>query len=92
MAECHWKKNFADVFFLTETKKSKKNWKISDFIIYAGQLVIENILFLHAWSGCDTTLATFGQGKTAILKKLKQSVEIQNISKILNDIEATPIQ
>ncbi len=21
----HWKKNFADVFFLTETKKSKKN-------------------------------------------------------------------
>ncbi len=33
---------------------------------------------------------TFGQGKTAILKKLKQSVEIQNISKILNGIEATP--
>ncbi len=54
------------------------------------QLVIENILFLHAWSGCDTTSATFGQGKTAILKKLKQSVEIQNISIILNDIEATP--
>ena len=33
---------------------------------------------------------TFGQGKTAILKKLKQSVEIQNFSIILNDIEATP--
>ena len=29
---------------------------------------IKNLLFIHAWSGCDTTSATFNQGKTTLMK------------------------
>ena len=29
---------------------------------------MKNLLFIHAWGGCDTTSATFSHGKTAILK------------------------
>jgi len=39
-----------------------------------------HILFIHAWSGCDTTYAIFGQGKPTLLKKIKESQEFQQIS------------
>jgi len=43
---------------------------------------------LHAWTGCDTTSATFGHRKTALLKKLKQSVELQDLASVMNAVEA----
>ena len=30
--------------------------------------IVKNILFIHAWSGCDTTSAIFNKGKTALMK------------------------
>ena len=65
-----------------------KIWKISDLITQAGPSVTSNILFTHAWTGCDTTSAVFGKGKTALLKKVKQSVEVQDIALVMNDVEA----
>ena len=63
----HWTENMADVYFLSEPKKSHKKgmqvWRICDLIAKAGTLVTSHLLFIHAWSGCDTTSATFGQGK-----------------------------
>ena len=38
------------------------------------------IIFLHGWSGCDTTSAVFGQGKGAILKLIATSRPAQNIA------------
>ena len=35
--------------------------------------VIKNLLFIHAWSGCDTTSATFNQGKTTLMKFIANS-------------------
>ena len=49
----------------------------------AGNLIVSHLLLVHAWSGCDTTSATFGHGKTTLLKKLKASEVIQEISSVL---------
>ena len=43
--------------------------RVQDLIANAGELLTSHILFVHAWSGCDTTSATFRQGKTFLLKK-----------------------
>ena len=52
----HWKQNMADVYFLSEVKKNMMVWKIRD----SWPTTTSHLLFLHAWSGCDTTSATFG--------------------------------
>jgi len=55
-------------------------WKIQDIIESTGELLTSHILFIHAWSGCDTTSATYGQGKTFLLKKFnKESEELPSI-------------
>ena len=60
----YWTENMADVYFLSEPKKSQKKgmqeWIICDLIAKGGTLVTSHLLFIHAWSGCDTTSATFG--------------------------------
>ena len=89
----HWNVNMADIYFQSQAKKSQKkgfhSWKIQDLVATAGDVVISNLLFIHAWSGCDTTCATFGHGKTALFKKMKESEELQEISKIMSDLKAT---
>ena len=76
--------HMADVFFHSEARKSQKTTALTlnvrDLVTKAGNLAVSNLLFVHAWSGCDTTSATFGQGKTTLLKKIKASKEIQAIS------------
>ena len=59
----------ADILMVKE-KKSKTKGKSLEVIsiqkIYYAMipLVRNNILLIYAWSGCDTTSSTFGQGKT----------------------------
>ena len=66
----HWKQKMADIYFLSEVKKNMMVWKICDLVTKAGEVITSHLLFLHAWTGCDTTSATFGHGKTSMLKKL----------------------
>ena len=44
-------------------KGDKEMWKTEDLVISAGDVITSHILFIHAWSGCDTTSALYGQGK-----------------------------
>jgi len=46
-------------------------------------------LFIHAWSGCDTTYATFGHGKTILLKKIQVPEEVQQILVLMSDPHMT---
>ena len=87
----HWKQNMADIYFLSKAGKKLKIWRISDLVGQAGPMVTSH-LFLHAWSGCDTTSATFGQGKVSFMKRLKQSEEVQIISQLMMDPAATAEQ
>jgi len=53
-----------NLYILSETGKNiSQCWKISDIVTSTGDAIINHILFIHAWSGCDTTSAIFGQGK-----------------------------
>ena len=88
----HWKQNMADIYFFSAAGKKLKIWRIGDLVGQAGPMVTAHLLFLHAWSGCDTTSATFGQGKVSLMKKLKQSEEIQRISQLMMDPGATDEQ
>lgn len=51
-----------------------------------------HILFLHAWTGCDTTSATFVHGKTSLIKKIQSSKELQSLSECICDPWATQDQ
>ena len=55
-------------------------WRICDLIAKGGTLVTS-----HAWSGCDTTSATFGQGKTNHMKNIQVSEEVRQISLLMGD-------
>ena len=63
----HWKISMATVYYKTEAKKMM--WRVQGLIANAGESLTSHILFVHAWSGCDTTSATFAQGKTFMRKK-----------------------
>ena len=71
-----------------QKKQQKKFWKLKDVVKKTGEALSSHILFIHAWSGCDTTSATFGQGKTTLLKKIKESQEMQQISTLMSDSNA----
>ena len=71
----HWGYQLGDIFFRMETKKRggvSKIWKIRDVADFHGPIIC-NILFIHAWSGCDTTSSIQGKGKGNIIQKLKKS-------------------
>ena len=78
------------IYFLSEAGKNLKIWRISDLVGQAGPIVT-SYLFLHAWSGCDTASATFGpfgQGKVWLMKKIKQSKDVQMIAELIMDHSA----
>ena len=49
----------------------------------------EHILFIHAFSGCDTTSAPFGRGKISFLTAAKTNKMLQGVSNTMNDVWAT---
>lgn len=60
----HWEVGM-DIFMYAETGKrntGQKEWNIEDLVLSAGEKVTRNILFIHAWTGCDTTSAIYRQG------------------------------
>ena len=67
-------------------------WRICDLVTKAGDVITSHLLFLHAWSGCDTTSATFGQGKTSLMKRFKESKELQQISSLMSENTTTAEQ
>ena len=56
-----------NIYMLAETPNEKdmdrEFWKIENLVREAGEVVMRHILFIHAWSGCDTTSAIYEQGK-----------------------------
>ena len=84
----HWNQNMQSIYFLSEARKDLKIWRICDLVGQAGPIVTSYLPFLHAWSGCDTASATFGQGKVWLMKKIKQSKDVQMIAELIMDHSA----
>lgn len=45
----------------------------------------DNILFAHAFSGCDTTFAFFGKGKSQTIKLINSRKDLQEVVEIFNN-------
>ncbi len=92
----HWKENMANIHFQSKPKKSQRtslfSWNIRDLVTKAGEVLVSHLLFVHVWSGCDTTSATLGHGKTSLLKKIKESEELQQVSVLMSDPHMTAEQ
>ena len=53
------------------------------------QDIKDYLLFLHSFSGCDTTSSTFNKGKLAWLKKLRSSLDLKYASTVLTDLDSS---
>ena len=53
---------------------------VKDVSSKVDSVIKNNILFIHAWSGCDTTSSTVGHGKTKLMKALAKDRSIQEIA------------
>jgi len=84
----------ADIFMRKENKTSSQKKGAEVYSIREAREVMDptirhNIVFIHAWNGCDATSSTFGQGKTHLLKAFPKLDSIQRLSEALSDREKT---
>ena len=79
----HWKQEYNDIYFFQQ--RTNQVWSImksnSEFKDIKGHL-----LFIHAFSGCDTTSSMFGKGKSNIVKILRKSLPLQQASTTISNI------
>ena len=92
----YFQPHIVDIFlFSIASKRSKSGQKIvslKNIIDVMDPFIKENILFAHAWSGCDTTSSTYGHGKSTILKYLKENKEVREISQIFSDSSTSHLE
>ena len=71
----HVKEDSCEVFFKPEirsgTKKGPRCWNIKYVQRVLGRAVCNNMLFVHAILGCDTTYRVFSMGKGLALQHIR---------------------
>ena len=45
----------------------------------------DHLLFIHAWSGCDTTPSIMNKGKSSFFKLVQKSSVLQAASEVMTD-------
>eukprot|EP00794_Sanderia_malayensis_P018452 gene18452-20301_t len=89
----HWNDKMAGIFFYSEAKRDKNNivplHSIKDISVSLGNNLKVLILFIHAWSVCDTTSSIYGIGKLSIMKKLKKSKHLRDLCSLFSREGAT---
>jgi len=82
---CFHAQNESKVFFRSDTRQSKvkpnRVWDITKTQAKLTMSVCECLLFLHAFTGCDTTSRVYGIGKATALKLLRHNIEFQDVCK-----------
>lgn len=75
-----------NIFFRPEPKggneKGTKCWNILAMRAFLGSVVTNNILFLHAILGCDTTSGIYGLGKKLSVTKIKSDTVFHDQAKV----------
>ena len=86
----HWRNCTEDIFMRKQSRLSTPGEMISmkDATSSISVVIQRHILLIHAWSDCDTTSATFGQGKMYLMK-MNRVPEVQNLSTLLSDRDKT---
>ena len=75
-----WTPRMSDILLRHEARKSIKKdleiFSIKENVDILSDRVVKNLLFIHAWSGCDTTSATFSHGKTQLMKIVERNLNV----------------
>ena len=61
----HWKENNYNYVCVFPVQIADNFMENNYLVTNAGKVIISHLIFVHAWSGCDTTSATFDKGKPA---------------------------
>lgn len=77
-----------NIYFLRPGKEKSNHCIYSANNFKNSKHVKDNILFLHAFSGCDTTSLFFRQGKIKFVKLFDKNKELQDIISIFLDSNA----
>ena len=59
-----------DLYFRSDKANADKLYHINELKIVLGEKLCSQLLFLHAYTGCDTTSRIFGVGKKSVFHKL----------------------
>ena len=81
----HWKDCIVDIIFYPQ--RLQKGWSVKSITPFL-TTIKEHLLFIHAWSGCDTVSAPFGKGKASFLQLCEKSEELKDISTSMTDVWA----
>ena len=70
--------NTKDIFFVPhipkQRTKKRRVWPIQDVQHHLGRELCQRLLFIHAFSGCDTTARPYGMGKGTTLSKVMNNL------------------
>ena len=77
-----------NVHFLKPGKGKTEEKIYSQQSLHIPTIVADNILFLHAFSSCDTMSAIFGQGRNKFLKVFQNSEDLHHVVKVFQDESA----
>ena len=62
-------------------------WKV---VADLSPLVVKSLLFMHAWSGCDTTSGIFNQGKTTVMEMFdNKNSKVLQVCEVFSSMEVT---
>ena len=59
-----------DLYFRSDKANADKLYHINELKIVLGEELCSQLLFLHAYTGCDTTSKIFGVGKKSVFHKM----------------------
>nr|XP_018912013.1 PREDICTED: uncharacterized protein LOC109040498 [Bemisia tabaci] len=76
--------------FLMKPGKGKRPQMMYSLDSLNDKSITESILFLHAFSGCDTTSAIFGHGKSKFVQTFQTYPNLQASTRIFYDLNAAP--
>ena len=79
-----------NIYMLKPGKGNIENKLYTPSSMKFGSVVKDNILFLHAFSGADTTSAFFRQGKLKFIKLLEKHKQLQDLVTMFRDPYAEP--
>ena len=82
----HWREYHGSVVFFQE--RENRGWMIG-YACKQCEIFREHILFVHAFSGCDTISAPFVREKISFLTAAKTNKMLQDVSDTMNDVWAT---
>ena len=82
----HWSNDFAPIYVRSDNTKSgnrvQKLFDVKEASSLLDMSLKQGLLFIHAFSGCDTTSAIHDKGKNSLMKLMEKSDEAKSIAKV----------